>query len=1007
MGVVYLATDPRLDRRVALKVLPRRIARDPERVRRFELEARILAAVDHPNIATIFSLEESDDRHFLTMELVSGETLADRLSRGPVPLESSLDIARQIASALETAHRQGVVHRDLKPANVMVAPGPIAKVMDFGLAKAGKSDSDSTSEGSTASDSFGPVLGTPGYASPEQLRGEDVDHRADVWAFGSVLYECLSGRPAFPGDTPADRIASTLGGGPDWAALPPTTPERLRRLVRCCLERDVGCRVGSIARVRTEIEDILAGRPSSDPSSPVGTEPVATPHNLTLHLASFIGRRDERDDVARALREHRLVTLTGAGGCGKTRLALEVGHGLLAEYPDGVWLANLAGVSDPARVVPSVATVVGVQEEPNRPLVDSLVDHVDGRRLLLILDNCEHLLAACARLVDDLLARVESPRILTTSREALGLAGEVVLRVPPLAVPAFGTPPVLEELRRVESVRLFVERAAAAASGFVLTGENASDVSRICRRLDGIPLAIELAAARIRALPPAEIGRRLDDRLDLLAVGPHAVEPRHQTLRALIDWSHDLLSEKEQTLFRRLSVFAGEFDIDRVETVCAGDGIDRGDILTLLSHLVEQSLLEVRSGRRREASPRYRMLETVRAHARDRLAESEDEAMVRRRHREHFAEVAERSVPGLTGPDQTRWAERLEASHDDLRAAIDDCARSDVPRSLEMAGALGRYWFVRGRWSEGRDLMTELLGRPEAAAGTAGRARALSWTGWLLYWQGEFSGANSVLEEALSIFRGLGDRTGIAEALNNLGAVAMGLGELERSRDCHQEALAIRRRTDDRRAIAVSVHNLGEVYLARGEHEKARAAFEESLSLFRSVEHMMGVADSLSALGQIAEHFGDLERARAHHEESLANRRDRGDPMGTAESLRQLGRLSMRRGDLADAHALLRESLAIHRELGDRTNVASGLEALGELAARDGRAARAARILGAAAALREEIRAWSSAGDRERLEQAVVLTRKALGGERFDAERRAGQAMPIEEAVEFALGSDN
>jgi non-specific serine/threonine protein kinase len=662
-------------------------------------------------------------------------------------------------------------------------------------------------------------------------------------------------------------------------------------------------------------------------------------------------------------------------------------------------------VRDETQVALAVATALELQEEQHRQVLDTLADHIRDKRLLVILDNCEHLLGACAGISEALLAHATAVRMLATSRQALGLIGEFIHRVPPLPVPESVASVSLEELRRVESVRLFAERAAAAAgSGFQLTEENATVVSRICRRLDGIPLAIELAAARVRTLPLTEIEKRLHDRFDLLSVGPSTSEPRHQTLRALIDWSHDLLSEREQRLFGRLGVFAGGWSLEAAEFVCADDGIEAREVLTLLSRLVEQSLVEVRAAGRRHGAPRYRMLEIVRAYARDH-EDRGDFDDVRRRHVEYFGDLAEQAVRGLTGPEQAVWIAQLEENDANLRAAIDTAAESAIPLGLKMVGALGRYWYARGRWSEGRALMTEFLREPEAEPRNAERARALNWTGWLMYWQGDFEDANTVLMESLSISRELGDSLGIAEALNNLGAVETSRGHWDDARAHHEEALAIRRRAADRRAMAVSVHNLGETYLSQGEYEMARTALQESLTLFREVGYPMGADDSLSCLGQVAERMGDLNRATAYHEESLASRRERNEPVGTSESLRNLGRLAAQQGDYARAHALLTESLSIRRKLGDRMDIAAGLESLGALAARRGQATRAARILGAADALRERIHAPVWAGDRNEVERAVALVRDALSAE-FDSEWSAGREMSDDAAIDLALAEN-
>jgi hypothetical protein len=427
MGIVYLAEDPNLKRRVAIKVLPSGAAGEPEGLARFRREAQLLAAMNHPNVATVYSLESQADLHFITMEMVSGRSLAVMLEPGPLSLAQSLAICRQIAVALEAAHKQGVIHCDLKPRNIMVTPDGIAKVLDFGLAR-------SMVWARTGGQTEG-ILGTPGYMSPEQIHGRDLDHRTDIWSFGCVLYACLVGRGLSSGDTPTDRAAATLERQPDWQLLPPETPERIRTLLQRCLEADLEKRLPQISTARREIEEEIVRRTLPGEILGVGTVVGGNPNNLPVQIASFIGREQQIEDARRLLDENRLLTLTGAGGCGKTRLALEVASRVLGDYPDGVWFVELAPLEYPELVQQTVATALGVTEEPNRPVIDSLLDFVKGKTLLIVLDNCEHLLAASADLVNALLRARSDLRVLVTSREAMGLTGEVMHRVPVLTVP--------------------------------------------------------------------------------------------------------------------------------------------------------------------------------------------------------------------------------------------------------------------------------------------------------------------------------------------------------------------------------------------------------------------------------------------------------------------------------------------------------------------------------------------------------------------------------------------
>ena len=734
-------------------------------------------------------------------------------------------------------------------------------------------------------------------------------------------------------------------------------------------------------------------------------EAYPKPSNLPLRLTSFVGRDRQMADIKRLLSENRLVTLTGAAGCGKTRLALEATWDLLDDCPDGVWLVELSPLADPSLVPQTVVIALGLKEETNRALTQTLVDYLKDRNLLLVIDNCEHLIAACAALVEELLRVCPKLRVLATSREGLGITGEVIYHLSPLAVPGAEVGLPLEKLHEIEAVQLFVERAGAVQTGFSLTEENAPAVVQICQRLDGIPLALELGAARVSVLRVEEIAKRLDDRFGLLTAGRKTGLPHHQTLRALIDWGYDHLSGDERKLFCRLSVFAGGWTLDAAEAVCTGQGIKEGAVIDLHSRLVAKSLVEMEP----ESAPqtkraRYRMLGTVQEYARNRLREEEGDAELQRRHRDYFSALAQEAARQLIGPEQAVWVLRLEAENDNLRAALDRCLGTspNAQLALVMAGALGRYWYVRGRWSEGRTLLSEILARPDAGERTSARATALNWTGWLAHWQGDFEQAQTLAEEGLSIWQEVGNSLGMAQALNNLGAVAQRRGDYVKSRQFHEKSLAIRREMGDQRAIAVSLHNLGELYLRQGNYAQARAAYEESLPLFREVGHLMGVADSLSSLGVVAEHQGELDQARTYHEEALKNRRDRKDPMGTAESLYSLGELAARQGESAQAHRYYGQSLAIRQELGDRMNIADSLEGFGILAAACKEPVRAARLLGAAKSLREEIDSPTSPAKEEKLDAAVSGTRSALGKDAFAREWDKGRAMSLEQAIDYA-----
>ncbi len=1001
MGVVYKGEDLKLKRPVALKFLPPKLTRKPESKEYFIQEARAASALDHANVCVVHQIEETEDGQiFMVLTFYEGETLKKKIQRGPLKLEEAIDIAIQVAQGLAKAHEMGIVHRDIKPANLMITRDGVVKIVDFGLAKLAGEHRRARS---------GTVTGTLAYMSPEQAGGESTDHRTDIWSLGVVLYEMLAGELPFKGEYEQAIVYSILNEKQQpISALRKDIPPELENIVNKAMEKLPEFRFQQVTELLMRLKTLKGKKDAVSAVSARRGETDANPNNLPLQLTSFVGRDQQMTEVKRLLAENRLLSLTGAGGCGKTRLSLQVARDTLPTFPDGIWMVELAAITDPSLVPQMVITTLGLKEEPGRLLTQTLVDHLKSKNLLIILDNCEHLISACAELVDFVLRSCSGLRFLTTSREGLGITGEVIYQVPPLVVPGTEEDIPLKELRQIEAVRLFVERANAVRKGFNLSQENRSTIVQICRRLDGIPLALELAAARIGVLVVEEISKRLDDIFGLLTSGSKTSLPRHQTLRALIDWSYDLLPEPEQKLFRRLSVFAGSWALDSAEAVCSGNGIQESEFLDLHSRLVSKSLVEMEAERRGSTEEaRYRMLGIIQEYARYRL-EEEEGAEIWHRHRDYFLALAEESVRQLTGPEQRTWTLRLEAEHENLRTALEGYSGegSDALLAMQMAGALGRYFFVRGHWTEGRNILSEILALPENRGPTEFRARALDWTGWLAYWQSDYQQALALLEESLSIWRKVENNPGMAQALNNLGAVAMGQGNYDQARAYHEESLAIRRRYGDQRSIAVSLHNLGEVHLSQGNYDQARAYHEESLALFQKVGHIMGVADSLSNLGAVAEGQGDFDQAQACYEQSLKNRRDRQDPMGIAESLHNLGALAERRGECGKARAYYEQSLTIRRKLGDRMDIADSLERLGTLAAVCGESGRAAKLLSAAKSLRVEINAPTSPAKQQKLNRAISETRSELGEEVFSKEWEKGQAMSLEQSIDYALSKD-
>jgi predicted ATPase/DNA-binding CsgD family transcriptional regulator len=689
----------------------------------------------------------------------------------------------------------------------------------------------------------------------------------------------------------------------------------------------------------------------------------ATDNNLPVELSSFVGREQEIAEVKRLVGETRLVTLTGPGGCGKTRLALAAAFDLMENFADGVWWVGLASLSDPHLLPQAVISALGVREAPGGSPTEIVREHLKPKEVLLVLDNCEHLVDACAKLVDILLRACPGLRILVTSREVLGITGECAWLVPSLSLPDPLHLASIEELKGYEAVRLFLERAKEVASTFELTDQNAPTVARICWRLDGMPLAIELAAARTRLLSEGQILKRLEDCFGLLKADRRTDLPRHRTLRVTMDWSHELLSEEEKALFRRLSIFAGGFTLEAVEEVCVGEGIEEHKVLDLLSGLVNKSLVTVQQ---RDGEVRYLLLETVRQYGREKLRVSAEEPIARRRHANFFVIFAEEAEPKLRGAQQGAWLERLEAEHDNLRAALSWALESgDAELGLRLSGALGEFWYMRGYLSEGRRWLEATLANGDVLPVSA-RTRALARAGWIAWEQGDYERSVALSEESLALSRELGDTAGAA-ALSNLAWAALFQNELERASTFAQEAVTLRRAVEDKSGAARAIVILGLAAVARHEYD----------------------------------------RAVALHEEGLALSREAGDGLAIVLSLGVGAFAFLGRGDYGRARALFEEGLALSRQSKMMHVTAFHLYAAAASAGTQGRSARAARLWGATEALREAIGTILSPVERHVYGPYIDAARARLDEEEWEAARAQGRTMSTEEAIEYALSEDS
>ena len=720
-------------------------------------------------------------------------------------------------------------------------------------------------------------------------------------------------------------------------------------------------------------------------------------NNLKIEVTSFIGRDREIAQATSMLDRSALLTLTGPGGVGKTRIGLRLARQLLDQFDDGTWVIECGALTASGLLLPSVVSTLGLTEPAGRSLLPMLLDHLADKQLLLVLDDCDPVLTAGGELAEAVLQSCSGVRMLVTSREALGVPGEAILPIASLATPEAGSSIGAATLGGVDACRLFVERARAVQPSFYLTDANAPAIAQLCRRLDGIPLAIELAAARVRTLPVEQIAARLDDRFRLLTGGSRTSVARHQTLRATIDWSYDLLTEPERAVLRRLSVFAAGAPLEAAESVCSGDPVDSLDILDLLGRLVEKSLVLTDP---RSTEARFRLLETVRDYARSRLVEAGEAHTTLRRHRDWYLELVDEASPTFFhGPEPVEWLRRLDREHEDIRAALEWCL--DQPgesrAGLRIASGLWRYWEIRGNLTEGRgwlERMLDALGNDVSAL----RADGLTGAANLAFMQGDFQAASAFHAASLALHRELGDRQSVAYAANNLANTAVQLGDHAQARLLYEETIAITRELGDVRGVVFGSINLADVAGREGDLETARTLHEQSLATIRQLGDRWTEAFALDAFGRGTSRAGDREGARVLHREALAMLEELGDRRGIARVLTHLAELALADGDGDEARELFRRGLAIRQDLGDMPGLASAMESLaGAIAIAD--AESATRLHGAAESLRTAIRAMVPPQAAAAHDQGLAELESQLGHDRFEACRREGRHMTPNEAL--------
>ena len=985
MGEVYLAHDARLQRPVALKVLGSAFRQDGSLRERLESEARAASALNHPNILTVYEVGEQDDEQFIATEFIDGVTLRQRIARFEPSLGEVLDIAIQIASALAAAEAIGLVHRDVKPDNIMVRRDGYVKLLDFGLARHGASDATEPHRNDA-----NVVRGTIFYMSPEQLRGRLLDIRSDIWSVGVVLYELVSGRLPFGGDTSQDIVESILKRDPEplRRANGAAVTQGIAAIIGRALAKDRSRRFQSARDLLHELQAARSDVPRDDAAElafermqrDTATEPMPAVSsgstintNLPERLTPLLGRELEREEVAAMLRrdEIRFVTLTGPGGMGKTRLALAAAAELARDFPDGIWWVSLASIRDPELVPAEVAAAIGVREGGGvlRGAVEAALREKES---LLVLDNFEQVMSA-ADFVADLLRSAPRLKVLVTSRSPLRLTGEREYAVPPLAAPPLDLSIAPESLREYPAVALFLDRAGAVKSDFVVTAENAAAIAELCVRLDGLPLAIELAAARVKVLPPKALLSRIDERLELLGGGSRDLPERQRTMRAAISWGYRLLEPEEQRLFAELSVFRGGFSLDQAARLTkATSGMSLSATLDLTSSLVDKAFLR-RDPASPDEEPRFVMLETIRDYGDEALRETDRGTIVRDAHMALMISIAE---------EQELDPLRIALDEDNFRKAIGHAIRRpDVEAALRLGSSLWWSWYVRGKYAEGRRLLETILAIPGGDQHPL-RAKTLAGAGALAFLQCDYDGATALLEESIARARSTDDHVTLARALQFRGSIARERGEYSEAIDLHLLAKTMWAEVEDPANVARALNSVGFAAWLSGDCPRTVELCEATLQTFRELRDVEGVAWSLLNLAACALYMGNLHRAEERLDECLAWSRSGGFREGIAWSLNLLGLLLRKRGSDALAESALQDSLRLHWELGDRWRTASVLEALGGLR-------RDPRLFGAAAGLRATLGTPIPPVERPQVETDLAV----VGQSPFD----------VDEAIAVAL----
>jgi non-specific serine/threonine protein kinase len=994
MGDVYEAYDRREARRVAVKRLRPAAARHQSAVHRFAREGAILRTTAHPNIVAVLAVIDDPSGPCIVMEHVGGGTLEQLLAReGRLPIDRVLSTALDLSDALARAHRLGVVHRDVKPGNVLLADDGTPRLSDFGIASIADAPS------LTAADV---VIGTLPYVAPEGWDGEDPTPRTDVWSLGVMLYEMVAGRRPFTASHPGLLLAAiTVSDPPPLASLRPDVPPALADAIAAMLQKDPQRRMASPRELGVVVERLIR-----EPGPAVAVPVIgngAHPHQhvplgsstLPRPTTPFIGRETQLAEIRSALRDPhvRLLTLTGAGGTGKTRLAIAAAESLAAEFADGIVFVDLAPITDPTLVIGAIAHALEAEEELDRPLVDIVADRLGDSHTLVVLDNFEQVVSAASE-VARLVAMTPNATFLVTSRFRLRVAAERDYPVPGLEV---------NPVRRAgepagDAVALFVQRARSLDPRFTLDESSAAAVGEICRRLDGLPLAIELAAARSRVLPPTALLARLGDSLGLLTGGSADVPARQRTLRQTIEWSVRLLDDRDRALVEQLAMFVGGWSLEDAEAV-AGDASSRYEFTELvdgLQSLLEKSLVTVRDV---NGEPRYGMLETIRELARELLAASGYEPALAARHARHFAERARSWSRQIATSRQADALAHFAAEHDNMRAALAWADAHDPALLVRLAGSLGAFWYHAGHWTEALGWNRRALAR-ESSGSPADRALVLDHLGRLEMFLGDERSAMRDHEAALALAEAAGEPRLHARAAEGLGEVLLKVGDVRRATALLEESERIARQSGDAAAITATLTTLATAYVGAGAMDRASTMLEEALGLARAEGDRFALTKIHYYLAGLALLRDDARTSRIHCDEGRIAATESGDAAWVCHLDEMLARALVAEQRFDEAAELITHSLSAFRAVGSRSCLPHSFEAVARMRLATSRdAERATRFLGVADQICRSLSITMLPVERALFEQTTTRARAALGEAAFESAWRDGAALSEDVAV--------